>query len=202
MAKPNVVTKQDLIESAQRCIQEKGLDKLTFSAVAQGAGVTQGTVYYHFRTKEQLMLEIVQSVCDESWQSVRNFQTAQNLEETMIRALEGARDRCAYDSFYHTLFYSLAVHSLQNPSLRERLREMTERENSHVAAILEELPPASDGSGISLKNRAIMINALIDGLALQALLNPDFPAEEIYSELTAYVLKFMSRHSDNNLERG
>lgn len=196
MAKPNIVTKQELIQSAKKCIQEKGLDKLTFTAVAQGAGVTQGTVYYHFKTKEQLMLEIVQSVCDDSWQTVENLQTTQNLEETINQALEGARSRCTHDSFYHTLFFSLVVHSLQNQPLRERLRDMLERENSHVTAMLEKFSPTSAVPGISLKNRAIMINALIDGLALQALLNPDFPADEIYSELTASVLKLISVYDD------
>jgi AcrR family transcriptional regulator len=195
MAKPNMVTKQDLIRSAQKCIQEKGLDKLTFKEVAQGAGVTQGTVYYHFKTKEQLMFEIVQSVCHGAWQAVEASRTAGSLEETIIHALEAARSRCTYGSSYHTLFFSLVVHSLQNDALREQLHQMLERENAHVDELLAKLFPASDSSGRPFTHGAIMINALIDGLALQALLNPAFPAEQIYSELISYVKQLLSAQS-------
>ena len=57
MARPNVTSKETLIEAAKRRIAEHGLDKLTLKAVAEEAKVTQGTVYYHFRTKEQLVLK-------------------------------------------------------------------------------------------------------------------------------------------------
>lgn len=195
MAKPNMVTKQDLIQSAQRCINEKGLDKLTFKAVAEGAGVTQGTVYYHFRTKEQLMFEVVQTLCNQSWEAVETSQPSETPEDTIARALEDARMRCTYGSPYHTLFFSLVVHSLQNPPLREQLREMLERENRHVASLFARMFPESDPADPALAHRAIMINALIDGLALQALLNPDFPAEQIYSELAELAKQMLPEQS-------
>lgn len=46
---------------------ENGINKLTLRSVAEGASVTQGTVYYHFKTKEKLMIEIVSNMCESSW---------------------------------------------------------------------------------------------------------------------------------------
>nr|MDH3163626.1 helix-turn-helix domain containing protein [Bacillus licheniformis] len=63
MARPNVTSKETLIEAAKRRIAEHGLDKLTLKAVAEEAKVTQGTVYYHFRTKERLVFEVVRDLC-------------------------------------------------------------------------------------------------------------------------------------------
>lgn len=57
MAKPNIISKEALIQSAKACIVENGLEKLTLQSVAKQANVTQGTVYYHFRTKENLTEE-------------------------------------------------------------------------------------------------------------------------------------------------
>lgn len=199
MARPNMVTKQDLILSAERVIQEKGLDKLTFKAVAEGAHVTQGTVYYHFKTKEQLLFEIVQSLCDRSWEHTKQLQLKQeHPKESVDRLLEEALQRCTPDSMYHTLFYSLVVHSLQNPPMRERLGELLQAENAHVAALLERLLPASGLPGKSLEYRAVMINALIDGLALQALVDPQFPAREVYGELSQVLLAMFPEASDKN----
>lgn len=199
MARPNMVTKQDLILSAERVIQEKGLDKLTFKTVAEGAHVTQGTVYYHFKTKEQLLFEVVQSLCDRSWENTKQLQLKQeHPKESVDRLLEEALQRCTPDSMYHTLFYSLVVHSLQNPPMRERLGELLQAENAHVAALLERLLPASGLPGKSLEYRAVMINALIDGLALQALVDPQFPAREVYGELSQVLLAMFPEVSDKN----
>ncbi|WP_080832257.1 TetR/AcrR family transcriptional regulator [Cohnella massiliensis] len=191
MARPNRVKKEELIRSAQRRIQEKGLDQLTFKAVAEGAGVTQGTVYYHFRTKEQLLFEVVESLCNDSWRIAEDERKDGNVEETMRRLLDAALGRCTHDSFYHKLFFSLVAHSLQNAPLREQLRGMLERENANVAALLERLlpSPALDASGLPPSHLGILANALIDGLALQALVNPDFPAKEIYAGLAAALSK-------------
>ena len=55
MAKPNVVNKEKLLKAAKEIIAEHGMEKLTLKAVAESAQVTQGTVYYHFKTKDQLL---------------------------------------------------------------------------------------------------------------------------------------------------
>lgn len=67
MAKPNVISKRELLQHAKECLAENGMDKFTLRAVADASGVTQGTVYYHFKTKEQLLLDIVEDTCESSW---------------------------------------------------------------------------------------------------------------------------------------
>ena len=57
MAKPNVVNKEKLLQAAKEIIAEHGMEKLTLKAVAKSAQVTQGTVYYHFKTKDHYYLK-------------------------------------------------------------------------------------------------------------------------------------------------
>ncbi|CAH0120124.1 HTH-type transcriptional regulator BetI [Paenibacillus sp. CECT 9249] len=178
MAKPNVVSKADLLASAKRCIAEDGIGKLTLKAVAEGAGVTQGTVFYHFRTKDQLLFEIVKDLCESSWNDLNNRTVSLECREGIGQALQSARSRCQYRSFYHQLFYSLVVAGFQQADIRKQLGTLLRMENDRLSQLLdgagqrtEELP-----SGTA----AILINALIDGLALQALLNEDFPVDDAY----------------------
>ncbi len=190
MAKPNGISKQELIESAKRCIRDKGIDKLTLKAVAEGAGVTQGTVYYHFKTKELLLFEIVQSLCDASWKAVHPAQAAgEDRHTSSVQALAGARERAAYQSFYHTVFFSLVAHSLRNEEMLKQLSRLLEKENAQAAELLAGWLPASARSVMSLESWGILANALIDGLALQALINPDFKSEKIYAELSALLAR-------------
>ncbi len=184
MAKPNMVSKQDLIDSAKKCIVEQGLQKLTLQAVAQGAGVTQGTVYYHFRNKEQLMLAVVQDLCRTSWAA---FESIKPSEDLLTNALASAKSRCTADSFYHQLFFSLLVSSFQHDKTREQLGGLLKEENQHLTSYLSKAWKRSPIDGISLEGWAILFNALIDGLAIQALLSPDFSAEQMYAELALLI---------------
>lgn len=77
---------------------------------SKGANVTQGTVFYHFRTKEQLMFEIVRDLCRSSWESLKLI--PETGHEKIRSALDSARSRCTPDSFYHQLFLSLVVSGL------------------------------------------------------------------------------------------
>ena len=97
MAKPNVVNKENLLQAAKEIIAEHGMEKLTLKAVAESAQVTQGTVYYHFKTKDQLLLEVTESFCKASWEQLGK-------DVQLEKALQSAESRCVKDSMYHHLF--------------------------------------------------------------------------------------------------
>lgn len=177
MAKPNVISKGDLISYAKECLVERGIEKFTLRAVAEKAGVTQGTVYYHFKTKEQLLLDIVEDICENSWQEI-----SQSNEFIIKKAIESAKSRCSYDSFFHKLFLTLVAAGFNNEKIRGQLGEIIFTENNALAKNLSKLWLSSPIEGVSFETWAIFFNAIIDGLALQALLQKDFPVEKIYEE--------------------
>ncbi|PYI51347.1 TetR/AcrR family transcriptional regulator [Paenibacillus flagellatus] len=180
MAKPNVVTKDELLQAARHCVAEKGVEKTTLKAVAEQANVSQGTVFYHFRTKEQLMIELVQSLCDASWQSLQ--QRHGSLEE----ALQAAKDRCGYDSAYHRLFFATLAASLSFQPNRDRLGAMVRQENEHLTVMLASRWGSSPVAGIPTEHWGILMNAMIDGLAVQALLDEDFPKEAVFDSVRRF----------------
>ncbi|HCX47597.1 MAG TPA: TetR family transcriptional regulator [Bacillus sp. (in: Bacteria)] len=175
MAKPNVVSKEELINFAKECLVENGIEKFTLRAVAERGGVTQGTVYYHFRTKEQLLLNIVKDICDSSWSEL-----SQSSENLIKQALESAKGRCGEDSFFHKLFFTLMVAGLNNEKIREQLRCVLEKENKALSDNLTRVWSGSPINGVSLDTWGVLFNAMVDGLALQALMIKDFPVETVY----------------------
>ncbi|BBU40810.1 TetR/AcrR family transcriptional regulator [Aeribacillus sp. FSL K6-1121] len=178
MAKPNVISKNELIRSAKKCLVKNGIEKFTLRAVAETAGVTQGTVYYHFRTKEQLLLDIVKDICDSSWDEL-----SKSDGNIIKQAIETAKSRCSHDSFFHKLFLTLVVSGFHNDKIREQLEGIILQENKALAENLLKIWPLSPIKGISLDTWAIILNAVVDGIALQALLSKNFPVEKTYAEL-------------------
>lgn len=178
MAKPNVISKEDLIRHAKQSLTEKGIEKFTLRGVAEAAGVTQGTVYYHFRTKEQLLLEMVQDISVSSWRDI-----SEPNEFILEQAIASAKSRCTYDSPFHKLFFSLVASSFTNPHIRDQLGEIIAKENQALTDNLPYLWAKSPIEGVSSEGWGILLNAVVDGLAIQTLLQKDFPVDTVYQEL-------------------
>lgn len=190
MAKPNVVSKQELIEAAKNCIVQNGLEKLTLKTVAEGASVSQGTVYYHFHTKNQLMMDVVKDVCLRSWEEMSH---TQNIDFVIQEALDSAKERCSPDSFFHRLFLSLVVFSFNNADIKQELGQLLSFENQVLSEKIQGLMAESSAAGnsphgnrlmgVSSETWAVIINALIDGLAVQSLVAPEFDRDKVFAEL-------------------
>ncbi|WP_096189979.1 TetR/AcrR family transcriptional regulator [Evansella halocellulosilytica] len=179
MAKPNVISKKDLIQFAKESLVINGIERFTLRSVAETAGVTQGTIYYHFRTKDQLLLEIVHNVCEETWTEI----SQQNNQHIISQAIHSAKSRCSHDSFFHKLFFTLIASSLNNDKIRSQLGEIIYKENKALSESLSKLWPESPLEGVTLETWGILMNAVVDGIALQALLQKDFPIEKTYKEV-------------------
>lgn len=52
-------THRALLDAAERCFQEVGYPGATLDAIAAEAGFTKGAVYWHFRSKEALFIELL-----------------------------------------------------------------------------------------------------------------------------------------------
>ncbi|KXY36440.1 TetR/AcrR family transcriptional regulator [Bacillus sp. FSL K6-0067] len=176
MAKPNVVNKEKLLEAAKAIIAEHGMEKLTLKAVAESAQVTQGTVYYHFKTKNQLLLEVTESFCKASWEQIGK-------DGQLEKALQSAESRCVKDSMYHHLFFQLVASGLQNDAMKDKIGGLLHYENQKLKEVLNKKIGDTMKTQISTETWSVLCNALIDGLALQALFNPSFSTDKVYGDL-------------------
>ena len=57
--------RQQLIDATMKCIARKGMSSMTLGDVARGAGLSQGIVNLHFRSKDNLLKETLQFLADE-----------------------------------------------------------------------------------------------------------------------------------------
>ena len=77
-----------IIEATVATLAEKGLSRMTLTAVAQRAGLSHGLVLFHFGTKDNLLAETLDYLSEEyraNWQAA--LQLADNRPETRIAAL-------------------------------------------------------------------------------------------------------------------
>jgi len=59
------VRRQQLIDATMKCIARKGMGSTTLGDVASEAGLSQGIVNLHFKSKDNLLKETLQTLADE-----------------------------------------------------------------------------------------------------------------------------------------
>ncbi len=57
--------RRELIEKAERLFLKKGYDETTISDIVKSAGVAQGTFYYYFKTKDDILDAIAETYVEE-----------------------------------------------------------------------------------------------------------------------------------------
>lgn len=72
---------------------------------------------------------------------------------------------------------------INNEKIRSQLGEIILSENNALTENLSNLWSKSPIDGVTLETWGVLFNAIVDGLALQALLQKDFSVEKTYEEL-------------------
>lgn len=74
--KPTEVRRLEIIGAAQKIILTRGMGHLTIEAIAQEVGLTEGAIYRHFTSKQEVLLFLLEDV-----------------ERTLFETLEKAKDK-------------------------------------------------------------------------------------------------------------
>jgi AcrR family transcriptional regulator len=65
--------KNEIIDVADELFSSKGYDNTTISEIIEKAGIARGTVYYHFKSKEDIMDALIERYCTELFVSAEKI---------------------------------------------------------------------------------------------------------------------------------
>lgn len=181
-----------ILVNAQRLVVERGFHALTIESVALESGETPHTVLRHFGSKAGLVESVMDAAAHDAY--VRLCSSVGDLAPGRDRAaayIEGLSS-LAKDTEAAVLIFRIAPHALVDPALRTRAaalyswyRELTVREAGlSPCATSADLP---EEERLRLQRLGAVIVAAVDGLSLQAGLDPAFDADAAFSELARLV---------------
>jgi AcrR family transcriptional regulator len=159
-------TRQQLLEAARRVFAERGYATATVDDVAGAAGYSKGAYYFHFDSKEDALLALL-----DEWASARS--------RSLADASDGGRDaraalRATLDALFAPdgggrLLLEFWTQAQESPRVRRRLAEAERSwrrplaqalERAHAAGVLDAEPEALASAALAFSY----------GLALQACL--------------------------------
>jgi len=198
--KASVTRKEAIIQAASRLFSEKGYKDTSVSEISAATGVAEGTIFYHFKTKEDLLLHILQGLKEEI---VAEFSSFERQRETK-KGLDMVEDAVSFylylagrlqDSFLllHRYFpYRLAE---ANPTCRGYLQEIY---NCLVDIFEKPLVEGQrDGSVEDLPARktALLIFTMVDGLVRFKNYNL-YDAAALYGELISACRRMIEKRQE------
>lgn len=176
--------KKAILHVATRLFSQKGFKETSMAELSRATGVAQGTIFYHYKNKEELFIAILEefksSILDEFDRYVgeHRFKTGMDMIEgavTFYLYLSGAME----DRFLLLHRHDAYEFSKVNPVFRELLESIY----SCLTDIFEQaiLLGQKDGTiaDVAVKKTALIIFSMVDGIVR-------FNTYELYDAGTLY----------------
>lgn len=179
------VTREKLMTAAAELISELGWGRVTTRAVAERAGLPHGSVSYHFRGKQELLVE----ACMNAFSKAVPFEefAAVTSVNDLIDMIGGQLDHELETTPVLTrLMFEAMREAERDEMLRERMGTMIiEYRQAVVEAVRADQQRHAISPAISAEGIATLVTALGDGLLLHVLLDPDTRVTDALNALRA-----------------
>jgi AcrR family transcriptional regulator len=160
-----------ILDAAQECIIEKGLAETTVRDIAARAGISTGTLTYHFATIDEILGEVLRSA------SARFAETSLSEARKRKRAIDSLHlliDRCLPTNAEAVGVWKLWLDYWARAARDPKLAAVHSERHSFERAALTEIIQGGIESGefrrVDAALVATEILGLLDGLGLQALI--------------------------------
>lgn len=122
MMKPSVNTRRRILETAIRLFNRKGTKAVTTNHIAAAMGISPGNLYYHFRSKEDIIRGILDLMDESGFEATRRIQS-----ETVPISLETLERqfRVIQEINWRFRFFKRELPSLimKDPALKVRFKK-------------------------------------------------------------------------------
>jgi AcrR family transcriptional regulator len=171
--------------AAVELIAELGWGRVTTRAVAERAGLPHGAVSYHFRGKQEMLIEATMSAFQRAI-PVGDFAALTGVEDLIALIAAEVADREAIDPVLSRLMFEAMREAERDARLRERMSAMLTRYRElMVQAIRAEQSRGAIFTGAPADAIATLLGAVGDGLLLHALLDPELDVHAALRALRA-----------------
>jgi AcrR family transcriptional regulator len=159
--------------AAAALIAERGWGRVTTRSVAARAGLPHGAISYHFRGKQELLIEAALHAFQEAI-PIGEFEALETADDLIGLIAAELVDRDAIDPVLSRLMFEAMREAERDPQLRRRMATlMAEYRQLMTAALAADQERGAAYGGAPPAALATVLAAAGDGLLLHALLDPE-----------------------------
>ena len=141
---PAKSTRDALLDAADRLLAQNGYKKMTIDDLARDVGIGKGSVYLHFKSKEEIELAHIDRMVERIKQSLQSVADGEGTPEERLVEMLTVRVMIRFDSVNH---YRQSLNELL-AALRSQLLERRKRYFEEEARIVNAVVAEGQKSGI------------------------------------------------------
>lgn len=183
-------TRTKIFKAALELFSEKGFANTSVGEIVERAGIAKGTIYYHFKGKDELFLMLMESGVEFLTRVIREASAGEHDPVKRLESIIAAQVRLFLN---HPDFYKVLMSEIW--WLEARLHEDLQKVRKSYLSILEETIRAGQEAGalkpgIDVEMAAPALFGLISHVTLQVVL--DSPKPQFHRALRAVTDTFMN----------
>ena len=162
-----------MLQAALHCFAARGYHSTTMDDLVRASGLSKGSLYWHFRSKQDVMLGLFDTFASEF------FADWEGLDATDLPALDVLRQvaETGFERFCAEPHLLRAwIEFFTHPMARSRLEELYARARAKIARALQRDVERGLIRDLPTQAMAATFTAVIEGLLLQSMVDPGFDA--------------------------
>jgi len=168
-------TKEKLAVSAFELVASKGFQGVNLDKIAAKAGVTKGSLYFHYKSKKELLLE----VCNYYYQNWMNRMSVVNSIDTdpvnkLRRFLLLLTEQCLFDEKNRLFTSEIFIYAYTDNDFRKSWADFYEQVCLFCTELIE-IAVAKNATKIeSPRQSAELVLSTVEGIKQRAIFSPSF----------------------------
>ncbi len=164
---PAETRREQLLMSAAKLFSEKGYEGTSTEEIARRAGLTKGALYFHFKSKEDMLFALVSSMEDRHREAFEQLVAGKITPSKYLKALfKCGRSGGVLDG---KALVDIGAQAIRIPRMR---RYMMKSHRDQVQQFCRLIDPKLGYSSRQLKQLGVLISSLYHGLCVNHWIDP------------------------------
>jgi TetR/AcrR family transcriptional regulator, transcriptional repressor of bet genes len=154
--------KREIVQGLAEVMAERGYAKATVQAIARAAGMTPGLVHYHFRSKQEILIALIEGLAEVVRARLRAG--ASDPEDRLGAAIDAfVGTEAGVDAQAVACWVVVGAEAVREPVVRDLYESVMRTALSEFTAIFREAMRKAGGSGAGAPAAALAVVAAIEG---------------------------------------
>jgi len=174
-------TRDKILQAAFTVLSRQGYENTSVKDIAEEAGAAQGLVHYYYKSKQQLVLAVLEFVCHKVELGVEG-------EAGALQAFEETKTMLRESRATNALLVQLIGVSLHDDVIGPGVGDFIRSQRTHVEDIARQVLAEREVDPTPARGIAAVVWAAIIGIMIQTLVDPEFNSDEAVDALAAMSL--------------
>lgn len=182
--------RQLILDATCELLKTQALADISLAEIAKAAGISKGTLYYHYKTKGEIFFEITDRYLDEQWEDLIRWTENKDKDTSLNRLVKYVVERNIASA-------GLRMHLLSEAQLGDEIlrQRLITRYEEFQALISQKI---AERTGIPADFLTWLILLLSDGLIVQEAIKSDALDREAFLAQGVRVLRVLDRAYPKN----